>query len=71
VELERDVELRDLYDRRLAYVSVDGRDFSEELLRRGLARFLVIDPNRAHARDLLAAELTARRTNRGLWRACD
>lgn len=70
VRLEADVEPRDIYDRRLAYVVVDGHQFGRELLRRGMARFLVLDPNRAHARALLAAELTARRTKRGLWAAC-
>ena len=70
VRLEPDVEARDLYDRRLAYVIVDGRRFGEELLRRGYARLLVLDPNRAHARELLAAELDARRHQRGLWREC-
>ncbi len=70
VELEGDVEPRDIYDRRLAYVIVDGHRFDDELLRRGFARLLVIEPNRAHARDLLAAELAARHARRGLWAAC-
>ena len=35
-----------------------------------LARFLVIPPNDAHGRDLLAAELDARRHRRGLWGEC-
>lgn len=71
VELEGDVEARDIYGRRLAYVIVDGHRFDDELLRRGYARLLVLDPNRAHARALLTAELDARRHHRGLWRACD
>jgi micrococcal nuclease len=71
VELEGDVEERDLYGRRLAYVIVDGHRFEDELLRRGYARLLVLDPNRAHARALLTAELDARRHHRGLWHACD
>jgi micrococcal nuclease len=71
IELERDVEARDLYDRRLAYVMVDGRHFGEELVRRGFARLLVIEPNTAHARDLLAAELNAQRSGRGLWGECE
>lgn len=71
VELEGDVEPRDIYDRRLAYVIVDGRRFEDELLRKGYARLLVIEPNRAHARDLLAAEFAARRAKRGLWAACE
>ena len=70
VQLERDVQTRDIYGRRLAYVIVDGSRFDDELLRRGYARLLVIAPNRAHARALLAAELDARRHRRGLWRDC-
>jgi len=70
VELEGDVEARDLYGRRLAYVLLDGERFNDALLHRGFARLLVLDPNRAHARALLAAELDARRHDRGLWGAC-
>jgi micrococcal nuclease len=70
VQLEGDIEARDLYDRRLAYVLLDGKRFNDELLGRGYARLLVLDPNRAHARDLLAAELDARRHDRGLWGEC-
>ena len=70
VTLESDIERRDIYDRRLAFVWVDGARFNDELLRRGYARFLVIPPNGAHARDLLAAELDARAHRRGLWRDC-
>jgi micrococcal nuclease len=70
VQLEYDIEKRDLYDRQLAYVIVDGHRFDDELLRRGYARLLVIDPNRAHAREMLDAELDARRHRRGLWREC-
>ncbi len=71
VHLEPDVETRDLYGRRLAYVLVDGERFNDVLLRRGYARLLVIDPNRAHARTMLGEELDARRHGRGLWGACE
>jgi micrococcal nuclease len=70
VRLEPDVVPRDIYGRRLAYVLVDGKRFNDVLLRRGYARFLVIPPNDAHARALLAAELAARHARRGLWAAC-
>ena len=70
VRLEGDVEARDQYDRRLAYVIVDGKRFNDVLLRRGYARLLVIAPNGAHARDELAAELSARNAGRGLWAEC-
>ncbi len=71
VRLEFDVERRDVYDRRLAYVQLDGTHFNEVLLRRGFARFLVIPPNDAHGRELLAAELDARGDRRGLWAECE
>ena len=70
VRLESDVERRDVYDRRLAYVWVAGHRFNDVLLRRGYARFLVIPPNDAHGRELLAAELDARDHHRGLWGEC-
>jgi micrococcal nuclease len=71
VALEGDVETRDIYGRRLAYVVLDGERFNDELLRRGYARLLVIAPNRGHAHDLLAAELAARDDQRGLWSRCE
>ncbi|HZP31165.1 MAG TPA: thermonuclease family protein [Acidimicrobiia bacterium] len=70
VRLESDVETRDRYGRRLAYVYVGGHLYEEELLRLGYARLLVIQPNAAHARPLLADELAARRGRRGLWGTC-
>jgi len=70
VRLEDDVERRDVYDRRLAYVYLDGERFEDELLRLGYARLLVIEPNHAHARDMLLEELDAQHARRGLWREC-
>jgi micrococcal nuclease len=70
VQLEADIETRDRYRRRLAYVIVDGERFNDELLRRGYARLLVIEPNHAHARAMLRVELDAKRAGRGLWGAC-
>ena len=71
VVLESDVERRDVYDRRLAYVYLRGDRFNDILLRRGYARFLVIPPNDAHGRALLDAELAARQERRGLWGTCE
>jgi len=70
VQLEADIEARDRYGRRLAYVIVDGERFNDELLRRGYARLLVIEPNHAHARAMLQEELGAKRAGRGLWGEC-
>ena len=71
VRLEDDVERHDVYGRRLAYVYLRGANFEEELLRKGYARLLVIEPNHAHARDMLDDELNARARGAGLWGACD
>ncbi|MBA2327781.1 MAG: thermonuclease family protein [Actinobacteria bacterium] len=70
VRLEGDVEARDQYDRRLAYVTIGGERFNDELLRLGYAELLVIEPNHAHARTMLKAELEAKREGLGLWGAC-
>ena len=70
MQLEADIEERDRYGRRLAYVVVDGERFNDELLRRGYARLLVIEPNHTHARTMLRAELDAKRAGRGLWGEC-
>jgi endonuclease YncB( thermonuclease family) len=60
VRLEADIEERDRYGRRLAYVVVDGERFNDELLRSGYARLLVIEPNHTRARiDLAVAAVMA------------
>jgi len=71
VRLEDDVERHDVYGRRLAYVYVHGTNFERELLQQGYARLLVIEPNHAHARDMLDDELNARAHHVGLWGACE
>ena len=71
VQLEADIETRDRYARRLAYVIVDGERFNDELLRLGYARLLVIEPNHAHAREMLGGELDAKRAGLGVWGECD
>jgi micrococcal nuclease len=70
VRLEDDVERHDVYGRRLAYVYLHGASFDEELLRKGYARLLVIEPNHAHAREMLDEELNSRARAVGLWGAC-
>ncbi len=71
VQLEDDVERHDVYGRRLAYVHLRGANFERELLQRGYARLLVIEPNHAHARAMLDDELNARARGVGLWGACE
>jgi micrococcal nuclease len=70
VQLEDDVERHDISGRRLAYVYVQGANFERELLQKGYARLLVIEPNHAQARDMLDDELDARSRRVGLWGAC-
>ena len=71
VTLEFDAEHRDNYGRLLAYVSSTGTATTTSCCAAGYARFLVIPPNGAHARAMLAEELDARRARRGLSGACD
>ena len=71
VQLEDDVERHDIYARRLAYVYLRGSLFERDLLRKGYARLLVIEPNHAHARDMLDDELNARARHVGLWGVCE
>ena len=70
VRLEDDVETHDVYGRHLAYVYLHGSMFEDDLLTKGYARLLVIEPNHAHARDMLREELDAKRRRVGLWGAC-
>jgi micrococcal nuclease len=74
VVLERDAEPRDVYGRLLAYVSVRSGDRSvlvnRELLVRGAARILRIEPNTARAAEFEAVAAAARASGAGLWGAC-
>lgn len=72
VRLVGDVEQRDRYGRLLAYVyrEPDGAFVNAMLVRDGYARTLTIAPNVAHAHQLAQLAQTARRSGRGLWRAC-
>jgi micrococcal nuclease len=76
VTLRFDEEVRDVYDRLLAYVYApadpQGRPLfvNAELVRRGLARTLTIEPNDSFA--ALFARLASRAgaEGRGLWGSC-
>jgi len=72
VTLRFDRELRDRYDRLLAYVhrADDGLFVNARLVRDGAARTLPIAPNTAHAAELAALQAGARAARRGLWGAC-
>jgi micrococcal nuclease len=70
VRLVFDAERRDKYGRLLAYVYV-GRTFvNEELLRRGAARTLTIEPNDSFAERFARIAQQAANAGRGLWGAC-
>lgn len=70
--LRFDRELRDRYDRLLAYVhrAGDGLFVNARLVAAGAAETLPIAPNTAHAAQLGALERQARASGRGLWGAC-
>jgi micrococcal nuclease len=72
VTLRFDRELRDRYDRLLAYVfrARDGLSLNARLVRAGAARTLPIAPNTAHAAELARLQASARADGRGLWGAC-
>lgn len=72
VELTYDVECRDVYDRLLAYVKVQGRDLNALLVERGYACVLHIPPNgEDRVEDYRALEAEARRDARGMWGVCE
>lgn len=72
VRLERDVELRDRFDRLLAYVfrRRDGLFVNEALAREGFARTATYPPNEAYVDRFVDAVTDARAAERGLWHAC-
>lgn len=72
VSLRFDRELRDRYDRLLAYVyrADDGLFVNARLVRDGAARTLSIAPNTAHAAELAHLQSAARAARRGLWGHC-
>ena len=75
VRLVYDRELRDRYDRWLAYVYVEqpGRAplfANARLVAEGYARTLSMAPNTLHADEFAALERRAALAGRGLWSAC-
>lgn len=68
VNLENDVEPRDRYGRRLAYVFLkDGTFVNREMVSRGYAHLLTFPPNVSRVDELRASYLDARFAKRGLW----
>jgi micrococcal nuclease len=72
IRLERDTELRDKYDRLLAYAyrRADNLFVNLAMAQDGYAGQLSIPPNVTHAGDVGSAVSEARRNGRGLWASC-
>lgn len=73
VQLVRDVEARDRYDRLLAYVyrSSDGLFVNLDLVQRGFGDQYPFPPNEAHAPAFRDAAKAARASGTGAWSACE
>ncbi len=69
VTLESDIEERDKYDRRLAYVYVDGEMVNRLLVGEGFAKVKRYPPNLRYQTSLRVAEKDARQAQKGLWSA--
>ena len=74
LRVERDAQARDADGRLLLYLflaHVDGERFVNlEMVVRGLARPLGIEPNVRYERNFVDAAFDAQRNSRGLWAAC-
>ena len=70
VQLSFDVDLRDRYDRLLAYVYLGGELFNLTLVQQGYARADPVPPDTRMASLFAGAEAQARQADRGLWSAC-
>lgn len=67
VQLERDVDERDQYNRLLAYVWLDGTQVNWRMIREGWAVLLTFAPNIQYVNWLTDAQRRAREERRGLW----
>lgn len=70
VQLVFDVDLRDRYDRLLAYVYLGSELFNLTLVQKGYARADPVPPDTKMASLFAGAEAQARQADRGLWSAC-
>lgn len=72
IRLERDTVARDDYGRLLSYLYRldDGLFINYEILRKGFAQPLTIEPNSTHANTFGEAARLAESDNLGLWAAC-
>jgi endonuclease YncB( thermonuclease family) len=70
IRLERDIVGRDHYDRVLAHVHVGELYVNGEIVRRGFATPLFIEPNEVHRALIVAAAKAAEADDVGLWARC-
>jgi micrococcal nuclease len=69
VRLEYDVDRTDSFGRTLAYVYLeDGTFLNEELIKRGFATIMTVQPNSKYAKHFYKLQVEARENNVGLWR---
>ena len=68
----RDIEARDSYDRLLGYVLrfEDGLFVNRDIVARGFARPLSIEPNTTFAREFARLATDAHAAGMGLWGSC-
>lgn len=67
VTLELDVSERDRYGRVLAYVWLDGRNYNELLVEKGLARVAVFPPDVKYVDQFREKQEEARQKGIGIW----
>lgn len=67
VTLEFDEDQRDMYDRLLAYVHIDGEMFNKVLLAHGYAEVSTYKPNVRYEDDFNNIQLEAQANNLGMW----
>jgi len=72
IRLERDTIARDDYGRLLGYLyrTDDALFINYEILRKGFAQPLTIEPNSVHASTFREAARMAESENLGLWASC-
>lgn len=67
VVLEFDENQRDMYDRLLAYVYIDGEMFNKTLVEKGYADVSTYKPNVRYEDDFEALALEAKHNKLGMW----
>lgn len=70
LETDNTQDTYDVYDRLLAYVSVDGVDFGEQMISEGFAREFTYRVAYKKQSLYRSAERVAKDTGQGLWQTC-